>query len=192
MLLPRQSPASLLVVVLAALVALTLIPGATGSAEASACKRWGHDNPRSLSHGEARKAVMCLIDKKRHSHGKSGLDRDRRLQRAGQGHTDRMKRRSCFSHQCPGEKSTLQRLQAVDYIESGLSRWSYGENIAYGEGRRGTPAAIVDAWMRSSPHRANILSGGFRDVGIGIVKGTPARPKGSGGTYTAVFGLRSG
>lgn len=191
MALSRNILAAMAALMLAALVVLLSSSG-IATAEASACKRWGHDNPAKLSHGEARQAVMCLIDKKRHSHGKSGLDRDRRLQRAAQNHTEYMKSHSCFSHECSGEKSILGRLQAVNYITGSLSRWAYGENIVSGEDRRGTPSAVVDAWMHSAPHRANILSGTFRDVGIGFVEGTPSSPKGDGGTYTADFGLRSG
>ena len=48
---------------------------------------------------------------------------------------------------------------------------------------------MMRAWMASAPHRANILTRGFREVGLGGVPGTPGRAR-AGGTYTTVFGVR--
>jgi uncharacterized protein YkwD len=47
-----------------------------------------------------------------------------------------------------------------------------GENIAAGQR---TPAAVMDAWMKSPGHRANILNCGFRVIGMGVatVTGSP-------------------
>ena len=73
---------------------------------------------------------------------------------------------------------------------AGASSWSIGENIGYGHGRYGTPTGMVRAWMRSSPHRANILRPRFRSVGIGIVRGEPGRRRSRGATYTTDFGVR--
>ncbi len=47
-----------------------------------------------------------------------------------------------------------------------------GENIAWGVGPRRSAAALVAAWMRSPGHRANLLRGGFRRVGLGAVTTT--------------------
>ena len=50
---------------------------------------------------------------------------------------------------------------------------NYGENIAWGSGpKRLARRASCDAWMGSSGHRSNILSGKFREVGIGPTTGT--------------------
>jgi uncharacterized protein YkwD len=67
-----------------------------------------------------------------------------------------------------------------------------GENIARGEGGRGTPVAIVRAWMHSPPHRAEILSGRLRDVGVGVVWGSKRNRRAKVGTFTADFGLKRG
>ena len=98
-----------------------------------------------------------------------------------------MASKGCFSHECRGERGLLGRLQVVKYIVGGLRRWAYGENIAYGEGSRGTPKQIVDAWMHSSGHRANILSGTFRDIGVGYAR--PRRPGLLHGRFRAALGL---
>jgi uncharacterized protein YkwD len=77
---------------------------------------------------------------------------------------------------------------------SGWSRGisaSTGENIAWGLGMKATPAAIVDKWMHSPGHRADILRPAFTQIGIGIALGAPnvpGRRAGEGATYTTDFG----
>lgn len=55
--------------------------------------------------------------------------------------------------------------------EAGVSYARAGENTAYGQS---TPEAVVQSWMSSSGHRANILSSSFTTIGIGctVVNGT--------------------
>ena len=80
--------------------------------------------------------------------------------------------------------------RSVAYLLSGLLRWTYGENIAYGGDHYGTPKTIMKAWMNSPGHKANILNPAFRDVGVGVEPGVPGSPHSSGGTYTTDFGMR--
>ena len=98
-----------------------------------------------------------------------------------------MARRRFFSHSSPRGVSFLDRIRRTGYL-SGARSWAVGENIAWGLGRRSTPRAIGSAWMNSAPHRANILSGSFHAIGIGIAAGTPLG--GRGATYTTDFGRR--
>ena len=185
---------SKLVAILASLAAaLTFIaaagPAASDANGASPCKRWGNTHPDELSHPQARKAVLCLVNKERAQRGLKKLDRDRDLQKAAQKHTDWMVEKNCFDHECPGEKTLQQRLGVVGYLLGSLVRWAYGENIAYGGGDRGTPKKMVKGWMNSSGHRANILNRDFRDFGVGFRQGVPGGPRASGGIYTTDFGL---
>jgi uncharacterized protein YkwD len=161
-----------------------------GAASASACGRYGNDMANQLSHRQARLAVRCLLNRKRHDHGMRHLRTSGRLKKAAQRHTNRMDRRGCFDHVCPGEPSVLTRLEDVNYINGGLRRWLYGENIAYGGRHYGTPRAIVRAWMHSPEHRQNILNPKFRQIGIGFTRGIPPRPSSNGSTFTTDFGLR--
>ena len=55
---------------------------------------------------------------------------------------------------------------------------------------RVTPGGVVDAWMHSPPHRHNILSGKFREIGIGVARGVPVRANYKGATYATDFGAR--
>ena len=115
-----------------------------------------------------------------------------KLEKAAQRHNDHMDGTGCFDHECSGEAGLDARLEGVGYLSGGLSQWAYGENIAWGMSHQGTPESIVDAWMHSSGHRANILNSSFREIGIGFSAGTPAGSREPGGIYTTDFGLRVG
>lgn len=189
----QESPklAPFLFVLIAAAAVFAASP-ATLSAHASACGKWGKTNPEKLSNPQARKAVMCLINRERDDHGLGDLDRNRKLQKAAQRHNERMHGTGCFSHQCPGEPDLGRRLERVGYLGGGLSRWAYGENVAWGSGDRGTPRSIVTAWMNSPGHRAAILSRDFKELGVGFNDGTPGSKGSEGGIFTVDFGLRAG
>ena len=184
----RHYAALLALALAAALLALAASPAAP-SASASACKRWGDQQPQQITKGQARKAVLCFVNRERQSRGLSGLDRSKKLQKAAQRHTEEMHGTGCFAHECPGEGDLTDRLGTVDYLTGGLTRWVYAENVAWGFEDLGTPSAIVQAWMDSPPHRANILHGDFRDAGVGVEAGTPSSKSAPGGIYTIDFGL---
>jgi uncharacterized protein YkwD len=162
--------------------------GAPAASAASKGCSLGDKAPWRLSDGQARKAVICLINKKRAQHGRGSLDRNRQLQKAAQRHTNRMAQSGCFSHQCAGEGSLDARLRSSGYLGGKSGSWAYSENIGWGKNRRATPKRIVSAWMNSPPHRANILSGNFKQLGVGVASGTPQG--GKGGVYTVDFGRR--
>ena len=161
---------------------------APATASAAGCDR-ADSNAEQLSSGQARDAIHCLVNKERTQRGLSRLDRDKKLQRAAQRHNDRMHGTGCFAHACPGEAELDRRLDGVGYLDSGLTRWAFGENIAWGTGDSGTPRAIVGAWMNSPGHRVNILSSSFREIGVGFSLGTPRSKNDLGGIYTTDFGL---
>lgn len=68
-----------------------------------------------------------------------------------------------FDHNSPTYGSPFQLMQQL-----GISYRTAGENIAMGYQ---TAEAVVNAWMNSEGHRANILSGNFTSMGIGHVDG---------------------
>ncbi len=184
----RLSPLAAVVALVLAAVALAVLVPAPASADGGgfACVHHGDKRPKHLRTKQARNAVICLINKQRRDNGRGGLDWDSRLNESARKHSKRMADRGCFAHQCPGESGLESRLRAVGYLHGGLNRWAYSENIAYGTGGRATPRETVKRWMRSSGHRANILSRTYEDVGAGFAA------KGNTGFYTADFGMRSG
>ena len=64
-----------------------------------------------------------------------------------------------FSHDRPNGSSCFSILS-----EYGISYRAAGENIAWGQK---TPEIVVDAWMNSPGHRANIMSSNFGHIGVG-------------------------
>lgn len=187
----RKLYPALIALFAAAALALVGGPGAA-SASASACGSDANANPANLSNGAARDVVLCLLNDERTDRGLKPLDNHKRLQKAAQRHNDRMVGTGCFDHECRGESDLGNRLKSVGYLTGGLTRWAYGENIAWGSGDYATPRSIVAAWMDSPPHRLSILSEDFHDIGIGFSRGTPSDGRASGAVYTTDFGLRVG
>lgn len=128
----------------------------------------------------ARAATLCLLNVERRAHRLGKLRSNRRLEGPATQHSASMVNARYFEH-----GNFLGRLAAYT---SGAQWWTVGENIAWGGGSLGTPRAIVREWMDSPGHRANILSRSYRQIGIGIVTGTPAGM--AGATYTTDFGAR--
>jgi uncharacterized protein YkwD len=171
---------------------LAASPAAPNASAADACSRWGDARPKHLSAPHARKAIKCLINKKRGRAGLPGLKSNKKLQKAARRHSQKMTGSGCFAHQCPGEGDLGIRLQSVGWLIGGLTKWLYGENLAWGRGGHGTPRAIVKAWMHAPGHRANVLQVAFRELGVGFAHGSPHSSGGSAGMYTVDFGLRVG
>jgi uncharacterized protein YkwD len=170
-----------------ALLALCAAPAA--AARPGACAS-AHVVVRAATLHRAQAATLCLLNQIR---AQAGLPRrclDRRLSAAARGHSREMVRRHYFAHDSAHGASPFRRMLSTHYVPRNASWW-LGENIAWGSSSLGQPAAIVRAWMHSPPHRANILSRHFRDIGIGIAPGTPQHARHSGGTYTTDFGSHS-
>jgi uncharacterized protein YkwD len=182
----RRVSRGLLLVSLALASAALLAPGAS-TASASACKRWGTDDPATLSRQHARAATTCFINRVRTRKGRHPLVTNAQLQQTAQAHTDYMRDHKCFMR-CDGEAQLYERVKTSGYPSG---RWGAGENIGWGGGDLGTPKAIFKAWMDSHDHRANILKRKFRDIGVGFAQGTPNHPHADGGIYTADFGYRN-
>jgi uncharacterized protein YkwD len=187
-----RSTVAALCVAMATAMAAFAIPTPDAGASGKACRLYADAKPRQVSKQHARSAVICLINRRRSNHGLSRLTRHSKLQKAAQRHTERMEGGNCLAHQCYGEASLEGRLADVGYLTAGLSSWTFAENVGWGLNRRGSPRGIVNGWMKSSAHRVNILSGTFRDIGVGFADGTPSDAHGNGGVYTVDFGIRRG
>jgi uncharacterized protein YkwD len=133
------------------------------------------------------RSTLCVLNAQRARHNLRPLRLNWRLSGAARRHSRSMARRRFFSHTSPGGASFVDRIRRTGYL-SRVRTWYVGENIAYGSGTRSSPRSIGTAWMNSAPHRANILSRSFREIGIGLAFGTPAGRRGA--TYTTDFGRR--
>ena len=113
--------------------------------------------------GKLRSALLCLVNRKRADHGLKALRLDRKLQRAAGRHARDMVRHDYFAHQRDGGPDLTTRLDRV-----GWNGEAWGETIAYGCGRSGSPKATLRGWMNSPPHREIILSGSYGRGGLGV------------------------
>jgi len=190
----RRSRTALAAVPFAALIAaLALLLGAATApaADAASSCRGAGSLPSSAGGSQTRTAILCLVNRERARHGLKKLRSNRRLRVAAARHSVNMARAKFFSHTSPAGSTMTARIKRAGYTRSARS-WAVGENIAWGAGGAATPQQIVAAWMRSSGHRANILNGRYREIGVGVALGAPVRVSaaGSGATYTTDFGVR--
>ena len=106
--------------------------------------------------------VIRLVNVERKKAGCGSLAGESRLHKAAQKHSDLQAEKNTMSHQLPGEASMGDRVTAQGYRWGGVA-----ENVAAGYG---TPAAVMDGWMNSSGHKANILNCGYKHIGVGVKK----------------------
>jgi uncharacterized protein YkwD len=171
-------------VVVALAVLLFSVPSASAAGACSAANA----TASQVSERVLVRATLCVLNKARARHNLRPLQLNRQLSTAASRHSRAMVRRKFFSHDSPDGASFVDRIRETGYL-SGARGWYVGENIAYGSGDRSSPRSIGTAWMKSPPHRANILRAPFREIGIGLTSGTPVG--GRGATYTTDFGQRS-
>jgi uncharacterized protein YkwD len=170
--------------IVAAFVAFLLGPTATAVA---ACSGSG-SRPTSATLDRAVDATVCLINQARAQHGLDALHSKSALERAAAAHSRDMVKRDFFSHDSPSGTTPQQRIDRTGYLD-GARSWAVGETIAWGTGGYATPSSIVRGWLQSPGHRAILLAGRYRDLGIGIALGAPSGG-GGGATFTGDFGLR--
>ena len=131
-------------------------------------------------------AALCLVNQERTSRGLKPLKTNRRLARAANGHARDMCARGYFSHDSANGSSFVDRIRKAGYV-SARAFPSLGEDLAWGSGSLGSPREIVQSWMESPGHRANILNPKFREAGMGVAFGDPGAGE-QGVTYALDFG----
>lgn len=108
--------------------------------------------------------VLKIVNKERAKAGLSALTMSKELTAPANKRAQEIKQ--SFSHTRPNGKAWSTVLS-----EYNVNVQAAGENIAY---NYNTPEKVMDAWMNSDGHRANILSSKFNHIGIGVyeVNGT--------------------
>jgi len=115
--------------------------------------------------------VIRLVNGIRAENGLKPLEYHWELSRVARYKSQDMKDNRYFSHTSPVYGSPSQMIRNF-----GISYRMAGENIAYGYA---TPQAVVNGWMNSSGHRANILNPNYTHIGVGYVP--------SGSYWTQMF-----
>jgi uncharacterized protein YkwD len=141
--------------------------------------------PSPANGAQVHAATLCLLNAQRARAGASPLTDNAQLQSAAEAQSLDMATRKFFEHRNPDGVQPAARI-----LHAGYPPILVGENLAWGEAWRSTPAEIVKSWMGSPGHRANILQSRYREIGIGLAYAAPQPqdvPK-QAAIYTTTFG----
>jgi uncharacterized protein YkwD len=105
--------------------------------------------------------VLALVNEQRAAVGCEALTADPALATLARAHSADMRDRDFFDHVNPDGLDPFQRGSRAGVVV-------HAENIAYGQP---DPAAVMDAWMKSPGHRANILDCDLTRLGVGVAEG---------------------
>nr|WP_062110372.1 CAP domain-containing protein [Bacillus niameyensis] len=106
--------------------------------------------------------VVDLTNQERAKNGLAALKVDVTLSKMAREKSKDMSSNNYFSHTSPTYGSPFDMMK-----QWGISYKAAGENIAMGQR---TPQEVVNAWMNSEGHRANILSNKYTHIGVGYVE----------------------
>ncbi|MET7797951.1 CAP domain-containing protein [Streptomyces decoyicus] len=107
----------------------------------------------------AEEQVLSLVNQERAQAGCSPVTADKELAGLAQQFSDDMARRGFFGHTDPDGDTPWDRADAAGIKDLG------GENIARGQA---TAQAVMESWMNSPGHRANILNCDYKTLGVGV------------------------
>jgi uncharacterized protein YkwD len=117
---------------------------------------------RSLEQG-----VLANINALRRQHGLAPLRMSSKLTAAAKRHSTDMAARGYFSHTSANGTSFDRRI-ARFYPSGGSRYWSVGENLLWSSPDV-DPAGALEMWLNSPPHRKNLLTGRWREIGLSAV-----------------------
>jgi uncharacterized protein YkwD len=114
----------------------------------------------SLSNGE--RSLLAAVNEVRAAHDLRPLRVDPRLVSAARAHSATLIREDVFTHGA----------FAARIARHGAQGPAFGENLAWGTGSLATARSMVQAWLDSPGHRANLLRPGWTRIGIGLRVGS--------------------
>ncbi len=153
-----------LFVMLVAVLALSLGAGASASPSAKRTLTTSTTLTRATSLEEL---VLSEVNTLRAAHGRQPLGPSAALSRAADRHSRSMALLGFFAHESRNGTPFWQRVKQYYFTNS--PTWTVGENLAMFGGITPNAQSIVNAWMASPGHRANLLRSSYRDAGISIV-----------------------
>jgi len=147
--------------------------------------------PTSADAAIVDRATLCLINRVRAAHRLRPLRSNRELQAVAGSQATAMVSHDYFGDNSPSGQTPGTLIAAIPYGAHATSL-ATAQNLGWGTLSAATPAGMVTTWMRSPPHREVILTGEFRDVGVGV---SPAMPSilghgARGATYDVEFAVR--
>ena len=129
--------------------------------------------------GPAESQVLDLTNQERAKAGCGPLRTNKALTQAAEAHAADMVDQHYFAHDSLDGRSPFDRMKAAGFRGGAMA-----ENIAVGYS---TAAAVVQGWMNSPGHRANILNCSYTMIGIGYDSGQ-VKPDWGNGSWVQDFG----
>ena len=145
----------------AVLAAALLVPAAAPGQQPTARKK-AEPGPNA-----AEKGVIDATNAERKKAGLAPLKANPLLMAAARAHAQNMAKQNKLEHELDG-KTPADRVKAAGYF----GRRS-GENIAWNPK---SPAAAVEGWMNSPPHKENILTKEYAEIGVGVATNAKGEP----------------
>jgi uncharacterized protein YkwD len=133
--------------------------------------------------------VLAAVNELRVASGLRPVRPSARLRAAAMLHSGEMARDGYFEHGSPYGDPFWRRIAAF-YGMRGYTRWWVGENLEYGQPEI-TADEVLEDWLRSPPHRANVFWPRWREAGVGVVS-VPSGPGVFGGMPTTIVTLDLG
>ena len=115
----------------------------------------------ATTQSEAEQSLVAAVNDVRAAHNLRPLNVDAHLVEAARDHSSALLRANVFEH-----GSFADRI-----VRHGGRGPTFGENLAWGTGRLSSAPSIVQAWMASPGHRANLLRPGWNRIGVGVLNG---------------------
>lgn len=129
-------------------------------------------------------AVVCLVNQARKRKRLRPLTVNLKLVASATAQTNDMIAKRYYNHQRRGGPTLLKRTRKAGY------RGNSGENLGLGSGLLALPDQMLKAWLKSPPHRANILNRRFRAIGVNVQAKDPLGRMKRAAIYTINFGTR--
>lgn len=147
---------------------------------------------RTVGRNALERSVLAEINELRAANGMRPLRLSAQLNAAADAHSRAMLSHGFFAHASADGTSFWQRIRRW-YRPSGRRHWAVGENLVWSSPDL-TAERAVQMWLASPPHRKNLLTPAWREIGLSAVHAASAAGVFGGSevtVMTADFGVRS-
>jgi len=155
------------------------------------CK-WENISPDAANLRFVERSTLCLVNRLRAEYGLARVRPNFALTKVARRQARTMVRSDYFGDVGPTGQTPISLVAGTRYSINAAGGLSVGQNIAWATPDRDTPARIVAAWSASLPHREIMMTGEYRDAGVGVIPYLPGVTHSGplGGTYVLELGAR--
>ena len=147
------------------LLALVAVLAAAVAASPSGART--HEGRTLAARDDLESGVLVQINALRRQHGLAPLRLNVRLRAAADAHSAAMANRGFFAHESADGTSFWKRV-ARYYSQGSRTYWSVGENLLWSSPDV-APADALRMWLGSPPHRKNLLTSRWREIGLSAI-----------------------